>query len=76
MAYFLGIPYARAERWKAPQPVMRLEGVFQATQPGPACPQRGVFTTRLGGYLPPQSEDCLNLGVWMPMATPRPRATR
>jgi para-nitrobenzyl esterase len=70
VAYFLGIPYARAERWKAPQPVMRLQGVFRATQPGHACPQRGVFTTRLGGYIPPQSEDCLNLGVWTPMAAP------
>jgi para-nitrobenzyl esterase len=70
VAYFLGIPYARAERWKAPQPILRLEGVFRATQPGYACPQRGVFTTRLGGYIPPQSEDCLNLGVWMPMAAP------
>ncbi len=72
VAYFLGIPYAKAERWKAPQPVLRLEGIFQATQPGPACPQRGVFTTRLGGYIPPQSEDCLNLGVWMPLAAPPP----
>ena len=73
VAYFLGIPYAKAERWKAPQPVLRLEGVFKATTPGSACPQRGVFTTRLGGYLPPQSEDCLNLGVWMPMAAPPPQ---
>lgn len=72
VAYFLGIPYARAERWKAPVPVLRLEGVFKATKPGPACPQRGVFTTRLGGYIPPQSEDCLNLGVWMPLAPPPP----
>ncbi len=72
VAYFLGIPYARAGRWQAPQPVLRLEGVFRATQPGPACPQRGVFTTRLGGYLPPQDEDCLNLGVWLPLAPPPP----
>lgn len=72
VAYFLGIPYAKAERWKAPQPVLRLERIFQATQPGHACPQRGVFTTRLGGYIPPQSEDCLNLGVWMPVAAPPP----
>jgi len=70
VAYFLGVPYAKAERWKAPQPVLRLEGIFQATQPGYACPQRGVFTTRLGGYIPPQGEDCLNLGVWMPLAPP------
>ena len=72
VAYFLGIPYARAGRWEAPRPVLRLEGVFNATQPGHACPQRGVFTTRLGGYMPPQSEDCLNLGVWMPLAPPPP----
>jgi len=72
VAYFLGIPYAQAVRWKAPQPVLRLQGVFKATQPGYACPQRGVFTTRLGGYIPPQSEDCLNLGVWMPLAPPPP----
>ncbi len=70
VAYFLGIPYASAERWKAPQPIRRLEGVYKATQPGPACPQRGVFTTRLGGYLPPQGEDCLNLAVWTPLAPP------
>lgn len=72
VAHFLGIPYAKAERWKAPQPVLRLEGVFKATEPGPACPQRGVFTTRLGGYIPPQSEDCLNLAVWTPLAPPPP----
>ncbi|RDI96125.1 carboxylesterase/lipase family protein [Meiothermus sp. QL-1] len=72
VAYFLGIPYARAGRWQAPEPVLALPGVFRATEPGPACPQRGVFTTRLGGYLPPQSEDCLNLAVWAPLRPPPP----
>ncbi|MCS7058779.1 MAG: carboxylesterase family protein [Meiothermus sp.] len=72
VAYFLGLPYARAERWKAPEPVLGLEGIFRATAPGPACPQRGVFTTRLGGYLPPQGEDCLNLAVWAPLRPPPP----
>lgn len=76
VAFFLGIPYARAERWKAPQAVERLGSLpgelFDATRPGPSCPQRGVFTTRLGGYIPPFSEDCLNLGVWMPTAAPPP----
>lgn len=72
VAYFLGIPYARAERWKAPVPVERLEGAFQATAPTTACPQRRSLTTDLGGYLPPKSEDCLNLGVWMPLGSPPP----
>lgn len=73
VAYFLGIPYARAERWKAPVPVERLEGVFQAMAPATACPQRRSLTTDLGGYLPPKSEDCLNLGVWMPLGSPPAR---
>jgi para-nitrobenzyl esterase len=65
---FLGIPYAKAERWKAPKPVEHLDGVFKATKPGPACPQRGTFTVRLGGFIPAHSEDCLNLAVWRPVA--------
>lgn len=70
VAYFLGIPYATAERWKAPQPVLRHPKPLQATAPTTACPQRGVFTTNFGGYLPPESEDCLNLAVWMPVSSP------
>lgn len=70
IASFLGIPYAKAERWKAPQAVERLEGLFDATKPGFACPQRGVFTTRLGGSIAPIGEDCQNLAVWMPTAAP------
>lgn len=69
VAYFLGIPYARAERWKAPQPA-RWKGVLEATQAGKACPQRDSFASRLGGFLPAQSEDCLSLNVWMPLASP------
>jgi len=70
VAYFLGIPYAHAERWKAPVAAGPWKGVLQATQVGPACPQRSVLTTRLGGFLPPQSEDCLSLNVWVPLGTP------
>lgn len=70
VAYFLGIPFARAERWKAPQPVKTWDGIVQATQVGSACPQRPYLTSRLGGYVPPQSEDCLNLNVWLPLGTP------
>lgn len=70
VAYFLGIPYAKAARWKRPVMVTEWEGVLEATRPGPACPQRGSLASRLGGFLPPQSEDCLNLNIWMPVAKP------
>lgn len=57
---FAGIHYARAERFRAPQPVISAEqaagGGF-----GPACPQAGV-------RYQPQSEDCLFLNVWSPAA--------
>jgi para-nitrobenzyl esterase len=69
VAYFLGIPFARAERWKAPQP-MGWQGMLEASRSTTSCPQRGVFSTRLGGYIPPYNEDCLNLGVWMPLGSP------
>lgn len=58
---FVGIRYARAERFRAPQPVLIAE---QATGGGfgPACPQRGK-------RYQPQSEDCLFLNIWTPVAT-------
>jgi para-nitrobenzyl esterase len=61
---FLGVPYAAPPvgelRWKPPQPVQQWDGVRQATQYGPACPQPPA------GYLPTISwnENCLYLNVW------------
>ena len=55
---FPGIRYARADRFKAPLPVLHAEQTADHTF-GPTCPQRG------GSYLP-QSEDCLFLNVWTP----------
>lgn len=73
---FKGIPYAHAERWRAPQRVDTWKGLLRATQPGPVCPQKGTITVRLGRllgpYLPPASEDCLNLNVWVPAQAPPP----
>ncbi|MET7461139.1 carboxylesterase family protein [Nonomuraea sp. NPDC005501] len=65
---FLGIPYARAERFAAPQPT-RWNGVLDAVQPGLAAPQ--PRTSRLERALGPgsdlrQGEDCLSLNVWTP----------
>ena len=66
---FRGIPYAQPPlgelRWKAPQPVEPLEGVYDATRFGPRCVQfmdNGVGITRGTG-----SEDCLYLNVWTPL---------
>jgi len=71
---FKGIPYAHAERWRAPVRVDAWEGLLRATEAGPICPQKGSITVRLGRlagrYLPPADEDCLNLNVWVPTEDP------
>jgi para-nitrobenzyl esterase len=58
-----GIPYARAPvgalRWKAPEPVAAWQGVRQALEFGPMCPQGDPAK-----LTPEMSEDCLNLNIW------------
>lgn len=61
---FKGIPFAAPpvgpNRWRAPQPVAPWEGVRDALDYGPICPQpKSVFPT-----VGRQSEDCLTLNVW------------
>ncbi len=62
---FLGIPYADAPvgelRWRPPTPAPCLDGVLEATEFGPSCPQ---MDAKSGD--PIGSEDCLTLNVWTP----------
>ena len=64
MVSFLGIPYAAPPigdlRWRAPQPAKPWQGIRQATQFSPVCPQIAAWVKM------PQSEDCLALNVWAP----------
>ena len=65
---FLGLPYAAPPtgnlRWRPPQPPARWDGVRDATQFAPSCPQ----PTKGNPFLPtgPLSEDCLYLNVYAP----------
>jgi para-nitrobenzyl esterase len=71
---FKGIPYGRATRFHAPEPVT-WSGTHEAVDFGPSCPQ----STSAPGIdwacarLFPESEDCLTLNVWTPgLAGARP----
>ena len=59
---FRGLPYGMAptghRRWLPPQAAPKHEGVRQALEFGPSCPQ-----VRAVG---PRNEDCLTLNVWTP----------
>ncbi len=71
---FLGIPYAAPPvgplRWKAPQPVVKWQGVRKSTTFGHRCFQHEIFNDmvfRDAG----ESEDCLTLNLWAPAAAPK-----
>ena len=63
---FLGLPYAAPPtgrlRWRAPRPPIEWDGVRDATQFAPSCPQPVNLSVPPG----PQSEDCLYLNVYTP----------
>jgi para-nitrobenzyl esterase len=62
---FLGIPYAKAERFAPPEPATPWSGVKEATTIGFAAPQtsHAIIGFAASG---PQGEDCLNLNVFTP----------
>lgn len=64
---WLGIPYARAERFAAPQPVAAWERVRDATAFAAQCPQMYGSNARRARLAPPGfSENCLPLNIYVP----------
>ncbi len=76
---FLGLRYARAERFCYAEPVEHWDGVFDATKHGAACPQnravhehlenptRRFYKREYREGLPfTYDEDCLNLNLFVP----------
>ncbi len=67
---FKGIPYARARRFHAPEPVEAWDGVFPAGSYGYVCPLLSNERPKGELYVPhrfwPMDEDCLNLNIWTP----------
>ena len=76
---FLGVPYARAERFAYASAVEHWDGVLDATAFGPACPQNRAWHEHMEnptfrfykrefreGSVFTYSEDCLNLNIYTP----------
>ena len=76
---YLGVPYARAERFAYAKSVERWEGLLDATRFGSACPQNRAWHEHLEhptrrfykreyreGAEYTYSEDCLNLNIYTP----------
>lgn len=77
---FLGIPYAKAERFRYAVPIHRFEGTLDASSFGSACPQYRQFFPHLDnperlfyhrefreGLEFHYDEDCLNLNIFAPI---------
>ena len=76
---FLGLRFARAERFGYAEPVEHWEGVLDATRFGPSCPQNRAWHEHLEhptrrfyhrefreGLTFRYDEDCLNLNIYAP----------
>ena len=69
VSIFRGIPFAAAPagelRWAEPKPVEHWKGIRKATEFGPRCMQRPLYSDMMFRS-PGVSEDCLYLNVWTP----------
>lgn len=69
---FKGVPFAAPPvgdlRWKEPQPVIKWNGVYKASQYGANPMQQPVFGDMNFGTKE-MSEDCLYLNIWTPAKT-------
>ncbi|HKH06752.1 MAG TPA: carboxylesterase/lipase family protein [Acidimicrobiales bacterium] len=64
---FRAVPFARAERFRPPEPVEPWAGVREATRFGPMAPQnKAPLESMIGGQDVPGEEDCLVLNVFTP----------
>uniref|UniRef100_A0A8H7Y3H9 Carboxylic ester hydrolase n=1 Tax=Psilocybe cubensis TaxID=181762 RepID=A0A8H7Y3H9_PSICU len=71
---FLGIPFATAKRWQAPELPAKRKGVFQANKFSDVCFQEMsafnvgylVLAQQTQGINATSSEDCLTANIWSP----------
>ena len=70
---WLGVPFAQAPvgdlRWRAPLAAKPWQGVLEAVESGPMCPQMLPFEL-FGRRKVMGEEDCLNLDIWSPRIAP------
>jgi len=68
LTVYRGIPFAAPPvgdlRWRAPQPVVKWDGVKDTVKFAPACVQGMMMGP--GGSGPAPCEDCLYLNIWSP----------
>ncbi|MCJ8156119.1 carboxylesterase/lipase family protein [Sphingomonas sp. LaA6.9] len=64
---WMGVPYARVERFAAPKAVEPWDGVRDAVKAGSQCPQMYGNNARRAMLAAPEfAEDCLSLNVYVP----------
>ncbi|CAD5124239.1 DgyrCDS12535 [Dimorphilus gyrociliatus] len=67
---FVGIPYGKSPtgklRFAKSEPPERWNGIRNATEFGPHCPQLIAMLYPLIGYSDEVSEDCLSMNIWIP----------
>lgn len=77
VSVFKGIPYAKAKRFHAPEPLEAWEGELDATSFGYVCPLLEMPKPCGEIFVPHRywimDEDCLNLNIWTPACDDKAR---